>query len=50
MKKVKKVKIVKKVKKDKKVKVGGKTKVEVDPDFDVGQYSDGTKVPTSNLG
>ena len=42
--------VIDRVKKDKKVKVGGKTKVEVDPDFDVGQYSDGTKVPTSNLG
>ena len=42
--------VLDRVKKDKKVKVGGKTKVEVDPDFDVGQYSDGTKVPTSNLG
>ena len=42
--------VLDRVKKNKKVKVGGKTKVEVDPDFDVGQYSDGTKVPTSNLG
>ena len=42
--------VLDRVKKDKKVKVGGKTKVEVDPDVDVGQYSDGTKVPTSNLG
>jgi hypothetical protein len=37
-------------KKKKEIKVGGKTKVDVDPDVDVGQYSDGTKVPTSNLG
>jgi len=37
-------------KKKKEMKVGGKTKVDVDPDVDVGQYSDGTKVPTSNLG
>ena len=42
--------VLDRVKKDKKVKVGGKTKVEVDPDVDFGQYSDGTKVPTSNLG
>jgi len=42
--------VLDRVKKNKKVKVGGKTKVEVDPDVDVGQYSDGTKVPTSNLG
>ena len=37
-------------KKKKEIKVGGKTKVDVDPDVDVGQYSDGKKVPTSNLG
>jgi hypothetical protein len=37
-------------KKKKEIKVGGKTKVDVDPDVDVGQYSDGTKVPTYNLG
>ena len=42
--------VLDRVKKKKEMKVGGKTKVKVDPDFDVGQYSDGTKVPTSNLG
>ena len=42
--------VLNRVKKKKEMKVGGKTKVKVDPDFDVGQYSDGTKVPTSNLG
>ena len=36
--------------KRKKIKVGGKTKVDVDPDVDVGQYSGGNKVPTANLG
>jgi hypothetical protein len=42
--------VLNRVKKKKEMKVGGKTKVDVDPDVDVGQYSDGTKVPTSNLG
>ena len=42
--------VLDRVKKKKEMKVGGKTKVDVDPDVDVGQYSDGTKVPTSNLG
>ena len=42
--------VLNRFKKKKEMKVGGKTKVDVDPDFDVGQYSDGTKVPTSNLG
>ena len=36
--------------KRKKIKVGGKTKVDVDPDVDVGQYSGGNKVPTANIG
>ena len=42
--------VLNRFKKKKEMKVGGKTKVDVDPDVDVGQYSDGTKVPTSNLG
>jgi len=41
--------VLNRVKKKKEMKVGGKTKVDVDPDVDVGQYSDGKKVPTSNL-
>ena len=32
------------------IKVGGKSKIQVDPDVDVGQYSDGKKVNGSNLG
>ena len=42
--------VLDRVKQKKEIKVGGKTKVDVDPDVDVGQYSGGNKVPTANIG
>ena len=36
--------------KKKKIKVGGKTEIKVNPDTNVGQYSGGIKVNTTNLG
>ena len=42
--------VLARVKKKTEIKVGGKSKVDVDPDVDVGQYSGGKKVPTTNLG
>jgi len=36
-------------KKEKKIKVGGQSKIEVNPKADIGQYSGGTKVNTGNL-
>jgi len=36
--------------KKKKIKVGGKTEIKINPDTNVGQYSGGTKVNTTNLG
>ena len=42
--------VLDRVKQKKEMKVGGKTKVDVDPDVDVGQYSGGNKVPTANIG
>jgi len=42
--------VLARVKQKKEIKVGGKTKVDVDPDVDVGQYSGGNKVPTANIG
>ena len=36
-------------KKDKKLKVGGQSKIEINPKADIGQYSGGTKVNTGNL-
>ena len=35
--------VLDRVKKKKEMKVGGKTKVDVDPDVDVGQYSGGNE-------
>ena len=39
-----------KKKKKEMMKVGGKTKVDIDPDMDVGQFSGGNKTSTSKLG
>ena len=36
--------------KKKKIKVGGKTEIKLNPDTNVGQYSGGIKVNTTNLG
>ena len=41
--------IVKKTEKVKEIKVGGKSKVEVNPKADIGQYAGGMKVNTGNL-
>ena len=38
------------IEKKKKIKVGGKTEIKVNPDTNVGQYSGGIKVNTTNLG
>jgi len=42
--------VLNRVKQKKEIKVGGKTKVDIDPDMDIGQFSGGNKTPTSNLG
>ena len=36
-------------KKPEEVKVGGKTKIEINPDKDIGQYSGGMKTNAGNL-
>ena len=41
--------VLKKGTKKKEIKVGGKTKIEIDPDKDIGQYSGGMKTNAGNL-
>ena len=41
-------KLVQQKKKDE-IKVGGKTKIEINPDKDIGQYSGGMKTNAGNL-
>jgi hypothetical protein len=41
-------KLVQQKKKDE-IKVGGKTKIEINPDKDIGQYSGGMKTNSGNL-
>jgi len=36
-------------KKKKEIPVGGKTKIEIDPDKDIGQYSGGMRTNNGNL-